>query len=258
MSRKRTGIILAWDSNTFNAQDEDKLGEILPHIDMVKTGLQSLTALDANGVSIAYKVEKSCGGKAMRDWKVLDIENTVTNALKNILLMGTGFVTLHAQMSDEGLSSAAALCKEASTKPLAVTILTDLDNAQCRSRFLAPNAMYAGNFVAVLVENFARNAYNRGIRGFVCSALEAEIIRAVAPDATIVTPAIRPLYAVKPDEQKRVTTPTKAVEAGADYMVIGRPILSPPQGMSCSESARRIRDEADSATPPGSFVDKTV
>ena len=255
---RRTGLILAYDNDTFDANDEDRLGEILPHVDMVKVGLQSYTSLDQNGVSTAWKVEQFCKRKAMRDWKLLDIENTVTKALKNILLMGTGMVTLHAQMSDDGLSSAATLCKNSGTLPLAVTVLTDLDDAQCRTRFMPENATYAGKFVDVLVENFTRNAYRCGIRGFVCSALEAKLIREVASRAIIVTPAIRPLWAVKPDDQKRVTTPAQAVEAGADYMVIGRPILQPPQGMSSSEAARRIRDEADKALPPGSIVDKTV
>jgi len=148
----------------------------------------------------------------------------------------------HATASDAALAAVAEAAGDKAIA-LAVTVLTDLDDAQCKSRFLPENQVYVGRYVPVLVENFAKNAYRLGIRGFVCSPLEVEIIRQVAPDAYIVTPGIRPLWAVAADEQKRVTTPAQAKRAGADAIVVGRPISAPPASYTRLQAVREIQQE---------------
>jgi orotidine-5'-phosphate decarboxylase len=175
----------------------------------------------------------------MWDAKLLDVRNTMEAAVLNIVKHRNRFFTLHAQASDEALAAAAEACADTPTIPLAVTALTDLNDRQCFERFTRDSI--------AAVDNFAKIAYRSGIRGFVCSAAEAWVIRDRFPNAIIVTPAIRPLWAVGKDEQKRVTTPTQAAAAGADYIVVGRPISKPPPSRGHQQAAREIREELESA-----------
>ena len=84
----------------------------------------------------------------------------------------------------------------------------------------------------------------RGPDGIVCSSFEVKIIRKFKKfnDLVIITPGVRPIWASK-NEQKRITTPREAIKAGADYLVIGRPITNPPVGMSSKEALELILDE---------------
>ncbi|OGC84698.1 orotidine 5'-phosphate decarboxylase [Candidatus Adlerbacteria bacterium RIFCSPHIGHO2_12_FULL_53_18] len=238
----KTGLIFAYDFSTF----DDKaalLKEIASHVDLIKVGLQAITALGPEHVSIAYTVQSFTGTvlqkKVMWDEKLLDIGNTIEGAAKNIaLLSSVSLATLHAQMSTAGLQ-AVVRAWEGKITPLAVTALTDLDDQACWDRFRRDAAQ--------TVIDFAKIAYSNGIRGFVCSPHEAREIRNRFSDVTIVTPAIRPLWAVAKDEQKRVMTPTKAVQAGADYIVVGRPISKPPEGKTSEHAAREIREELEAA-----------
>jgi orotidine-5'-phosphate decarboxylase len=237
---QKTKIILAYDSNTFTTQDQDLLTSIIQHIFAVKVGLQSYTALDEQGVSTAYKVEKFCGGVAMRDWKLYDIGNTVTKALENILTMGTGMVTLHALIKDEALKAVASLCKGKKVTPLAVTVLTDLTDAQCYSRFRRSSKK------AVL--DFATKTIEAGIRGIVCSPKEVDIIRKeLGSKPMLVIPGIRPAWA-QANDQARTMTPGEAAKAGANYIVIGRPVLNPPNGMTPLQAIESVAEELDKAT----------
>jgi orotidine-5'-phosphate decarboxylase len=213
-----------------------------PHIDVVKTGLEAMTAIDdfgetlARGFAIRADERKK---KVMWDMKLHDVANTMRNATKNILQIdGLEFFTIHAGASDEAL---AAVAEEAGEKamPLAVTVLTDLDDQQCQTIF--------GNLPASVVARFAKRARHFGIKGFVCSAQEAQIVRQAVPDAYIVTPGIRPLWSVSKDEQKRIMTPTQAKQAGADAIVVGRPIYKPPLNHTEASAAREIKQELEAA-----------
>jgi orotidine-5'-phosphate decarboxylase len=173
------------------------------------------------------------------DWKIHDVANTMANAARNIVARESRFFTLHATASDAALEAVARAAENRRVTPLAVTVLTDLDEPQCQSRFAcSPKSA---------VVAFARNAWSFGIRGFVCSPLEAADIRDVLPDAYIVTPGIRPLWAVAPDEQKRVTTPTMAKRAGVNAIVVGRPIYQPPLSHTEASAAEDIRKELEAA-----------
>lgn len=235
-----TKLIFAYDYSVFDQKKMELLKAISPHIDLVKVGLQAMTAFDQQGVSIAYKVQRYVGTilqkKVMWDAKLHDIGNTAGLAAHNIAgFSSVQLGTLHASMSNEGLRAVADAWTGKIT-PLAVTVLTDIDDGECHERFSLTPA-------SVAVENFTRIAHYNGINGFVCSAKEAHLISDISSEATIVTPAIRPEWAVKKDEQKRVTTPTQAALAGADYIVVGRPISNPPEGKTPEQAASEIREE---------------
>lgn len=235
MIRKKTGLIYALDQSVWDAQTQEHLASIAPYVDYIKIGLEAMTAIRASGRSVATEAlefAEDIKKPVMFDIKLLDVQNTMVNAARNIVRYAPLF-TLHAQASDDALKSIAEIARLYSSIPLAVTVLTDLDDDQCVSRFssLAPHA----------VTRFARLAYANGIRGFVLSPKEVAIARdALGGGVTIVTPGVRPAWYVRTDEQKRVTTPTDAARAGADLIVVGRPIGS-------AADAKRIRDELDAA-----------
>ena len=220
----------------------DLITEVVSEVNLIKLGLEAMTAETVFGKTLATLFrEQTLGYKksVMWDMKILDVKNTMANAVRNIVFYGSTFFTLHAQASDTALIAVVQATSGTATTPLAVTVLTDLDDAMCISRFDCESDK------AVL--RFAKIAYDCGIRGFVCSAKEAQMIRDKFPDVVIVTPAIRPLWAVKKDEQMRVTTPTQAAHAGADYIVVGRPIYDPPSSKTQREAAREIREELAAA-----------
>lgn len=238
--KRRVGIFYAFDKSVCSSNDKRLLRTLAGEIDGVKIGLEAETATDlAIGWSVANTVSSFClselGLKVFRDQKVLDIDNTTERALFNIGAKGSKFVTVHATASDTALEAAALMGLQYDMTILAVTVLTDIDEEQCKARFVTGTAE--------TVVRLAKNAEKCGIRGFVCSAKEAPLIRDNLPNGdqlTIVTPAVRPLWYPRKDGQKRIVTPTEAARAGVDYIVVGRPIAS-------AEDARRIREELDAA-----------
>jgi len=243
MPRRKTGIILAYDKSTFTDEDEILLNKLGPYIELVKVGLEAMGAGSGDdGFTVADMVssyaDDELGKGSMWDAKIHDIGTTVDKAIRNIVVGRSSIkmLTVHAAMSDEALNLANVACAQANVTALAVTVLTDIDEAQCKLRF-------GGNPLDV-VESLAQNAKNIGIRGLVCSP--KELLRVNDMGMITVIPGIRPAWAAAND-QKRVMTPSEAVKAGADYIVIGRPILQPPAGMTPVDAAKRIRDELDEA-----------
>ncbi len=157
--------------------------------------------------------------KVFVDLKFFDIPETVARAVARLSERGAQFCTIHG---NQAIMQAAAAAKSNGLKVLAVTALTSLDRAdlddlgfQCE--------------VSDLVLSRARRALAAGCDGVVSSGLEVERLRAEAPHEIIcVTPGIRPVdnTVIKDGlgDQKRVMTPTRALKAGADYLVVGRPI----------------------------------
>lgn len=246
----RTGLILAYDRSTFSADDQHELEMLSPYFDLVKIGLEAMMAKNEDGESIADLVSAFTGElekQSMWDCKLHDIGNTVERAIRNIAegRPSIKLLTLHATMSDQALKSAANACLEADIMPLAVTVLTDIDEEQSGFRF--------GRTPADAVDAFALNAHRAGINGLVCSPKELERVRDTG--MTTVIPGIRPQWAGA-DDQQRIMTPAGAARAGAHYIVVGRPILQPPKTMTAVEAARLICEELDGTFPPGSFVDK--
>jgi orotidine-5'-phosphate decarboxylase len=162
------------------------------------------------------------GKKVFLDLKLHDIGNTVAKGVESVARIGASFLTVHAYPQT---MRAAVAARPAGLRILAVTVLTSYDNADLAE------AGYVGA-VSDLVMRRAMQARETGVDGLVCSAEEAAALRpAIGAQMTLVTPGIRPMGAASGD-QKRIMTPAAAIAAGADYLVVGRPILeaSNPHG----------------------------
>lgn len=185
-------------------------------VSFYKVGLELFCA---DGAFPLVRELLDAGRKVFLDLKLLDIPATVAAAMRNVRRQGAHFVTVHA--SRRVLEAACA--EKGDTGVLAVTLLTSFDAADLRDLGYPP-AVTAEE----LVLQRARTALAAGCDGVVASPLEARRIRAEVGDRlAIVTPGIRPDGAQAGgagDDQRRVATPRAAFEAGADYVVIGRPI----------------------------------
>ncbi|HET7166498.1 MAG TPA: orotidine-5'-phosphate decarboxylase [Pseudolabrys sp.] len=169
----------------------------------------------AGGLSLAAELI-AAGKQVFLDLKLHDIGNTVTKGVESIAQLGATFVTVHAYPQT---MKAAVEGKRGSTlRILAVTVLTSYDDADLAA------AGYEMN-VNELAAARAAQARDIGIDGLVCSAEEAATLRSIAgARMVLVTPGIRPAGSAAGD-QKRIMTPARAIEAGADFLVVGRPVL---------------------------------
>jgi len=180
----------------------------------------------AGGLPLAQTLVRK-GKRVFLDLKLHDIGNTVAKGIESVAQLGATFVTVHAYPQT---MKAAVMARGASSlKILAVTVLTSYDDADLAA---------AGYELTVseLASERAAQARDIGIDGIVCSAEEAQLLRPiVGPSLALVTPGIRPAGADSGD-QKRIMTPSAAIAAGADYLVVGRPILeaSDPQAAAAS------------------------
>ena len=153
--------------------------------------------------------------KVFADLKLYDIPATVAAAVRQLAKTGASFLTVHGERT---IMSAAAAEKGLHLKILAVTVLTSFAESDLK-------AMGIGLSLAELAELRAREAAEAGCDGVIASGLEASRLRNVLGEARlIVTPGIRPAGNTGRDDQRRVVTPTRAFESGADYIVVGRPI----------------------------------
>ena len=167
------------------------------------------------------------GKRVFLDMKLHDIGNTVTRGVETVARLGVTFLTVHAY--PQTMRAAVEARAGSGLKILAVTVLTSYDDADLAE---------AGYSVSVeqLVAERARQAHDVGIDGIVCSPEEAGPLRLmVGTDMLLVTPGIRPAGAAIGD-QKRVTTPAQAIRAGADYLVVGRPIVAAPDPKAATDA----------------------
>jgi orotidine-5'-phosphate decarboxylase len=179
-----------------------------------KIGLGMLTG---GGLALANELKTEHGKRVFLDMKLFDIGATVEAAVRGLVQYDLDFLTVHG---DPQVVRAAAEGRAGSqTKILAVTILTSLDRAD-----LDANMIRAGDIAEITVERAAR-ALAAGADGVIASPHEAALIRALpeAKGKLIVTPGVRPAGAAAGD-QKRIATPAEALTAGADHIVVGRPI----------------------------------
>ncbi|MGC1444595.1 MAG: orotidine-5'-phosphate decarboxylase [Xanthobacteraceae bacterium] len=166
------------------------------------------------------------GKKLFVDMKLHDIGNTVAAGVKSVSRVGATFLTVHAYPQT---MKAAAEAREGGLRILAVTVLTSYDDADLKA---------AGYDVSVrdLVVQRARQALDAGVNGLVCSPEEVSSLRAIVGDKLVlVTPGIRPAGADAGD-QKRIATPAAAIAAGADYLVVGRPIVAAVDPKAAAEA----------------------
>ncbi len=195
-------------------------------VSFYKIGLGMLTG---GGLALARELKDEMGKRIFLDMKLFDIGNTVEAAVRGLSAQHLDFLTVHG---DPHVVRAAAEGKGSSDmKILAVTILTSLDRDD-----LDAGLIKAGDMADLVVERAAL-AFEAGADGVIASPHEAAVIRAL-PEATgklIVTPGVRPAGADKGD-QKRVMTPGEAITAGADHIVVGRPITQAQDPVSVARA----------------------
>jgi len=198
----------------------------------MKVGKEFFTANGPQGVQAIRDV----GMPVFLDLKFHDIPNTVAGAIRAAAPIAPHIINVHAQGGPEMLKQAAQAGKDAHIPlTIAVTILTALDRDDLE-------ATGVPHSVEDQVVRLARLTQENGLDGVVCSAREIAPIRTVCgPDFKLVVPGIRPAWAAKGD-QKRIMTPRDAVAAGADILVIGRPITQADDPVA---AARKIAEELD-------------
>lgn len=217
---------------------------LVGHTGMLKIGLELFVRY---GPDVVRDVQER-GGRIMLDLKLHDIPNTVQRAVRNAADLGVELLTLHASGGAAMLRAAHEAVKRyedergaRGPRLLAVTVLTSLDEAVLREELGVQRT------VREQVEALARQAQAAGCDGVVASAQEIKVIREVCgPEFLIVTPGIRPAGTAHGD-QKRVCTPAEAMMAGADYIVLGRPVLEAAEPIAVLqqvvEEARGAREK---------------
>ena len=233
-------LIVALDVSTMDAMKSivSSLGD---SVSFYKVGMELFYA--EGDQTVRYLQEH--GKHVFLDLKLHDIPNTVAHGVSSLTRLGANFITIHGQGGPIMMKAAAEAARESAEKLgierpklLAITVLTSFDDESWTS--------IGGQLpIADQVIRLAKLAKESGMDGVVCSALEARMIRdACEPDFLIVTPGIRPSFAATHD-QKRIATPSSALQDGASRLVIGRPIT---QADNPQEAVRLIIEEMESVT----------
>jgi orotidine-5'-phosphate decarboxylase len=179
----------------------------------------------AGGLAYAQTLT-GAGKRVFLDLKLHDIGNTVAQGVKSVARLGATFLTVHAYPQT---MRAAVEAREGNLRILAVTVLTSYDDRDLKA------AGYDAT-VTSLVATRAEQARTLGVDGLVCSPEEAANVRSiVSTEMVLVTPGIRPAGADAGD-QKRIMTPAAAIAAGADYLVVGRPIVAAADPRASAET----------------------
>jgi orotidine-5'-phosphate decarboxylase len=219
----RDRLIVALDAS--DAGDAERLVErVGDAAGFYKVGME--LAYGGEGLGLVRRLV-SAGLKVFLDLKLHDIPNTVERAVAQAAGLGAMFLTVHGYPQTMRASIAGA--KGSGLRLLAVTVLTSQDDED-----LSEAGYRFG--VVEMVRRRAKQAQALGVDGLVASAAEAAGIRqAVGKEMILVTPGIRPAGAASGD-QKRVATPAMAIAAGADYLVVGRPIATAPDPRAAAAS----------------------
>lgn len=240
---------VALDYRNINDAWTEAIEPLSGQADFFKVGKQLFTSGGPRVCGIAA----SRGAEVFLDLKFHDIPNTVSEAIKVAMdLPGVTLINVHAS-GGRAMMEAAALARDdhgGPAKVIAVTILTSMDKEALEDMLLSPFGDEPS--VSMLVRRMARVTHDSGLDGVVCSAQEAEVVRATqsnvplwvdeGEDFLIVTPAIRPIWSVAND-QKRPTTPRDAQKAGATHLVLGRAVTQPPDGLTPIQAMARVREE---------------
>jgi orotidine-5'-phosphate decarboxylase len=230
--KEKEKLIVALDVKT-QAEVSELVAALKDTVGMFKVGSQLFTS---TGPSVVTKIVES-GAKVFLDLKFHDIPHQVEGAARSAARLGVSLFTVHAGGASEMMkraaeSSAEEAEKQGRPKPavVAVTVLTSLDQTS-----LAQIGMTGTTEGCVL--RLAKLALESGVDGVVASPNEIEAIRSQSgPGFLIVTPGIRPAaQEAGQDDQKRFATPAVALRAGADYLVVGRPITGAPDPAKAAE-----------------------
>lgn len=213
-----------------------ELIELLPRARFFKVGLRLFVA---EGPALIREITRR-GKEVFLDLKLHDIPNTVAQAVEEAVKLGVRMMTLHVAGGRLMMTRAVEVVKNLSDSGekiqpflLGVTVLTSLSSLDLKEIGLTEEPSRQ-------VLQLARLAEECGLDGLICSPLEVEEVRRiVSPDMILITPGIRPSGSTR-DDQKRVLTPRQAFQRGADFIVIGRPIIAAPRP---PEAFSRILEE---------------
>jgi len=230
-SVKQEKVIVALDVQTYE-QACELVKELSPVISCFKIGSELFTAA---GPRVVEAVRQS-GAEVFLDLKFHDIPNTVAAAIRSASELDVFLCNVHASGGQKMMEAAAKAARESKStklKVIAVTVLTSMTEDDLRQVGVVEKSDDQ-------VLDLAHLAKDSGLHGVVCSGREATAVRNVCGnDFLIVTPGVRPEWAASGD-QVRVVTPTFAFEAGADYIVVGRPIT---EAASPIEAAEKLLEE---------------
>jgi orotidine-5'-phosphate decarboxylase len=232
---------------------------LAPHVGCFKVGLELLTAVGAPKV---VGFVHSFGGEVFFDGKFKDIPNTVAGVSKAVARMGVRMFNVHCFGGSAMMKAAKSAVEEvcgSEKRPLilGVTLLTSLDYNDLVEMGIYDELNIADHeekkrieqngIERLAVRHLAYLAQECGLDGVIASPKEIAAIRNYCqPELLVVTPGVRPEWAATGD-QKRIMTPGEAIKAGADYLVIGRPITKPPVEIgSPVDAAKRIAEEITS------------
>lgn len=198
--------------------------ELIPVNPCLKVGLELYVA---EGPSFISRL-KEAGAEIFLDLKFHDIPNTVAGAVRSATRLGVDYLNIHCGGGGEMIRAAVEACRDEAVKAsvkrpslLGVTVLTSLDDLGIQEIGFSRSA-------SAQVKHFVELAKDNGLEGVVCSGQELALVRATAGEKFItMVPGIRPAGSDTQD-QKRILTPAEAVKAGANCLVIGRPITGAP------------------------------
>lgn len=228
MGEPTSRLIVALDVPTLS-EAADLARRLAPHLAGVKIGSQLFTAEGPRAVHAMHDL----GLRVFLDLKFHDIPNTVGGAVAAATSLGVWMLNVHAS-GGPAMMAAAATGAGGRTLVLGVTVLTSLEEKDLQATLGTVRTLRDH------VLHLAREAKAAGLDGVVASPHEiADIRQACGPGFLIVTPGVRPAGAERGD-QRRVMTPGEAIRAGADYVVVGRPILAAKDPV---EAAQRITEE---------------
>ena len=210
------------------------------HCQWFKVGLELFLAA---GPAVVETLVKR-GHSVFLDLKLHDIPNTIAGAVRSAASLGAGLLTIHAAGGPVMMAAAREALSSLKDAPelLAVTVLTSMDQTQLLATGVERTP-------AEQVALLAKTGLAAGLRGFVCSPQEVAALRALSgPEGVLVTPGIRPVGADIGDQQ-RIATPAWALEHGASYLVVGRPITQAPDPAMAARAILIEISEALAAIP---------
>lgn len=224
-------IIVALDVDSLD-KAKSLVEELVPHVGCFKIGLELLTSVGAPKV---VEFVHSLGGQIFFDGKFNDIPNTVGGASKAVAGLYVKMFDVHASAGIEAMM--AAVANKGQSLVLAITVLTSIEENNAYLIFGGPSK--------AKVLQLARDAKLAGCDGIVCSPQELELLGKQKELGKLlkITPGVRPEWAAAGD-QKRIMTPAEAIKAGANFLVIGRPITKPPAEIGTPvDAAKKIAEE---------------
>ena len=226
-------LIVALDVRSLD-EAKEMIRKLSPDVRIFKVGMGLFTLCGPDAVALVH----DNGARVFLDLKFHDIPNTVAHAVRSAAKLGVFMVNIHALGGSEMMMKAVEAARESEKRPklLGVTVLTSMDQSSIGEIGIEKK-------IEEEVVSLARLGKESGLDGVIASPNETGLIRKnLGKDFIIVTPGIRPAGAEKGD-QKRVMTPKAAVTAGADYIVVGRPIIETKDPLG---AAKKIIKEMES------------